>query len=172
MVHNLTWAQVNLKYREKAPHALDLVDLILSLPASSAICERGFSLMKLIKTDYRNKLRCDTMTQLIRIKLHSQSIEEFDPSPAIHHWNQTGHRRPAFKQNKRQKLEEATELSEAVLDGNIQQEAEAEAESSKNDLNGDPNDSDHDSLLSDDGNISFSDDNDNDDELFFAADNA
>ena len=83
----ITWPEINKKYKSVCSNALDVIDLILALPASSAECERGFSLMKLIKTDRRNKLSIRHMTQVMRIKLQSASIEDFDPTPAIHLWN-------------------------------------------------------------------------------------
>ena len=61
----------------------------LSLPASSAECERGFSAMKLIKTDVRNRLTVNVLTDVLRIKLMSPSISDFEPTDAIHAWNVT-----------------------------------------------------------------------------------
>jgi hypothetical protein len=91
---------------------LDLVDLVLSLPASSAECERGFSVMKHTKTDYRNKLTSKTMTHVIRVKLHAAGIEEYDPTPAIHQWNLRA-RKPGFKQTKQERLHDALTLQAA-----------------------------------------------------------
>ena len=53
---NKTWSEINILFSEKCPNILVLFDLILSMPASSAICERGFSAMKQLKTEYRNRL--------------------------------------------------------------------------------------------------------------------
>ena len=61
-----------------------LVDLLLSLPAHSSECERGFSLMK---TDWRKCLTDDAFTDLIQINLHCADIKEFNPDQAIHLWN-------------------------------------------------------------------------------------
>ena len=62
---------------------LQLVDLLLSLPASSADCERGFSLAK---SDWRSRLRDTAVTNLMAIQLHSPDIKDFDPMPVIHRW--------------------------------------------------------------------------------------
>ena len=43
--------------RTHALNVLQLIDLVLSLPASSADCERGFSLAKVIKSDWRSRLK-------------------------------------------------------------------------------------------------------------------
>jgi hypothetical protein len=92
-IYKTSWAEINERFRVKVPNILDLMDLVLSLPASSAECERGFSQMKIIKTEYRNRMTSSTLTQVLRIKLNSASISDFDPTPAIHTWN-TGKRRP------------------------------------------------------------------------------
>ena len=73
-------------------NVFDVIDLVLSLPAYSAECERGFSAMKLNKTDIRNRLTVTVLTDVMRIKLLSPSISEFEPTNAIHAWNATGHR--------------------------------------------------------------------------------
>lgn len=57
-----------------------------ALPASTAICERGFSLLNNIKTEKRNKLNTQTTDMLLRIKLHGPSANEFDPNAAIEMW--------------------------------------------------------------------------------------
>ena len=52
---SVTWRQVNDDLGDKRPSVHPLIDLVLSLPASSAEAERGFSLMKIIKTDWRSR---------------------------------------------------------------------------------------------------------------------
>jgi hypothetical protein len=42
--------------------------------------------MKLVKTDWRNSLTDEAVTDLIRITLHSSDIKEFNPDQAIHQW--------------------------------------------------------------------------------------
>ena len=54
-----------------------------SLPAETSECERGFSQMKITKTQYRNKLRSTSMSMLMTIQLHSPDINAFDPTEAI-----------------------------------------------------------------------------------------
>lgn len=84
----LTWEQINDCYADGHTNILMLIDLILSLPASTSDCERGFSKMKLTKTDQRNKLKSTTMSDLILIQLHSSSdIGDYEPSEAINCWN-------------------------------------------------------------------------------------
>ena len=50
---------------------------------------RGFSAMKLIKTDVRNRLTVNVLTDVLRIKLMSPSISDLEPTDAIHAWNVT-----------------------------------------------------------------------------------
>lgn len=93
----LTWEKINKMYRQSFPNCLELFDLLLSLPASSTDCERGFSQMKIMKNEYRNRLGSSSMTDLMLIKLHSPDIADFDPCQAIHYWNSSSvrARRPA-----------------------------------------------------------------------------
>ena len=56
--------------QNSCPNVLQLVDLLLSLSASSADCERGFSLAKVIKSDWKSRLRDTTVTNLMAIQLH------------------------------------------------------------------------------------------------------
>ena len=83
----LTWEKINKMFRQSFPNCLELFDLLLSLPASSAECERGFSQMKIIKNEYRNRLGSSSMSDLMLIKLHSPDIADFEPCQAIHYWN-------------------------------------------------------------------------------------
>ena len=49
----LTWGSINRSYSDTKKSLLSLIDLILTLPASTAECERGFSAMKRVKLDWR-----------------------------------------------------------------------------------------------------------------------
>ena len=55
--------------------------------------------MKLIKTDVRNRLTVNVLTDVPMIKLMSLSISEFEATDAIRGWNVTGHRsrRPNYQ---------------------------------------------------------------------------
>ena len=87
------WADIFTQFSEKCPNILSLIDLVLSLSASSSECERGFSAMKLIKTDHRNRLKGSTLSNVMRIRLHSPSVSDFNPEEAIHVWNTSCHKR-------------------------------------------------------------------------------
>ena len=67
---------------------LTVMDFILTLPATSSEVERGFSQMKLIKTIIRLKISTENFNNIMTIKMfNAASIVEFDPIPAIEHWN-------------------------------------------------------------------------------------
>ena len=72
-----TWCLLNRRY----PNLFALMDLVLTLPASTAECERGFSAMKVLKSNQRSSLNGDTLSDLLMVKLHSAEISSFDPHP-------------------------------------------------------------------------------------------
>ena len=88
----MTWEKVNRQYGRGHTNILSVIDLLLTLPASSAEVERGFSQLKLLKTDMRSKLKESHINDLMSIKLLSVPITEFDPSEAIQLWNTSGTR--------------------------------------------------------------------------------
>lgn len=99
-----------------------LIKIILMyrvLPVSTAICERGFSLLNNIKTDKRNSLSVETTDLLMRIKLHGPPIEHFNSSASIEMWwnDCLRKRKPEFtrgeKSNKKRKTA-FSEMAEAV----------------------------------------------------------
>ncbi len=58
---------------------LAVIDLLLALSPSSAEVERGFTQMKLVKTDRRNCLKGTTLNMLLGIKFLTSTIKEYDP---------------------------------------------------------------------------------------------
>ena len=90
---NITWKEINRRYDHQLPNLLPLVDLILSLPSTSADCERGFSAMKHIKTEHRASLLPSALDDLLMVYLNSPPIEDFNPQPAINEWMKTKARR-------------------------------------------------------------------------------
>ena len=87
-METLTWQKVNRSFGKEYPHALSLFDLILSIPATSAACEQGFSHMKLIKSDHRSLMKEAQLSNSLIIKLEGQGIKDFDPDKAIDIWFQ------------------------------------------------------------------------------------
>lgn len=74
---------MNLAHLEQFPNILVLMDLIMTLPVQSAVCERGFNRMKGVKSDWLSKLREDALNDQLRIIFDSPDIENFNPTEAI-----------------------------------------------------------------------------------------
>lgn len=57
-----------------------------------------FSVMKLVKTDWRARLKAETLCDLLTVQLNSPDIMHFDPSNAIEVWHADSlrSRRPEF----------------------------------------------------------------------------
>ena len=104
-METLTWHQVNRRFRSEYPRILDLFDVILTIPATSTACERGFSHMKLIKSEKRSSMKEESLSNSLMIKLEGPSIKEFDPLPAIELWFNKAHRRPGTSHSKENKVE-------------------------------------------------------------------
>ena len=79
-------------YNPEHDNVLALIDLMLTLPASSAEVERGFSQMKLLKSDVRSRLTQERLNDLMTIKMLSPGIKDFTPTEAINAWNTSGTR--------------------------------------------------------------------------------
>lgn len=58
-----SWEVINNELRENLKNILELIDLVLSLSPSSAEAERGFSQLKLIKTNLRSKMGNELLNQ-------------------------------------------------------------------------------------------------------------
>ena len=68
------WVDMFKNDQDSCPDVLQLIDLLLSLPASSADCKRGFCLVKVIKSDWKSRLRGTVVTDLMTVQLHSPEI--------------------------------------------------------------------------------------------------
>ncbi|CAG2186740.1 unnamed protein product [Mytilus edulis] len=65
----------------------------LLLPTSTADCERGFSTLKRIKTELRNRLSNKITNCLVTISLEGEESTEIDISEAVQHWKTQKNRR-------------------------------------------------------------------------------
>ena len=83
------------------------MDLILTMSPSSSEAERGFSQLKLIKTNLRSKLGQSALNHCMGIKMLAPDIKEYDPHPAIHYWNSMSirARRPYLKDHIKTKVQ-------------------------------------------------------------------
>lgn len=109
-IQSLKWAEIYSLYEEGHANVLAIIDLILTLPASSAANERGFSQMKLTKTNTRSRMNNSTLNNSMIIQMATPKVKEFDPDPAINLWMNASirPRRPVFHEGssrKRARLE-------------------------------------------------------------------
>ncbi|XP_014669372.1 PREDICTED: uncharacterized protein LOC106810507 [Priapulus caudatus] len=88
----------NLKERFK--NILMLVEIILVIPTSSAICERGFSAMARVKSDWRASLQPDMLDYLMAITVSGPPAGEYNSARALNLWYNGGQRqrRPQFEE--------------------------------------------------------------------------
>ena len=93
----ITWAQV--QFNTEYGCVLSLSDLILSIPATSVACERGFTHMKLVKSDCRTLLNESTLSDCLMIKLEGSSIDDFNLDAAINLWFEKTERRPGISKS-------------------------------------------------------------------------
>ena len=61
---------------------------------TSVACERGFTHMKLVKSDRRTHMTESILSDCLMIKLEGTSIKDFNPYPAISVWFQKIERWP------------------------------------------------------------------------------
>ena len=111
------WSDVNLKLSGMCPNILALVDLVLTLPASSADAERGFNRLKITKSDWRSKPTDSHLTDQMMIMLESPNIRDYDTLKAIHSWNETP-RRNKDKKEITKPTTIAMEITETGATGN------------------------------------------------------
>ena len=79
---HMVWQTVMSSYKDKFPNLSQLISLLLVLPVSNAIVERGFSTMRRVKTDWRNGLNEETLDHLMRISLEGPPPFQFQSKKA------------------------------------------------------------------------------------------
>ena len=63
-----------------------LAVLALTHPVHTSDCERAFSAQNLVTTSLRNRLGSETCDQLMRVKLESNEMKEFQFTAALLEW--------------------------------------------------------------------------------------
>jgi hypothetical protein len=86
------WNAIHTQHRARFINLCWMAEIILSYPLSTACCERGFSIMKRVKSDWRASLDPQTLSMLMRIAIDGPSISEFDPKRAVEYWWFSGSR--------------------------------------------------------------------------------
>lgn len=93
-LHRQGWKHVMARFADKYPTVTKLMQLVLSLPASSSEAERGFSVLSVVKTDLRSRLSQGALNDLMIVKMCCAPITSFDPEPAFELWSSAAVRRP------------------------------------------------------------------------------
>lgn len=158
------------------PNVLALVDLVLSIPAASTDAERGFNHMKLIKNDWRSRLKDSNLTNLMHILLNSDLVESFNPTSAVHLWNSSSSRARRITK-KLPKIPKHESQSESEIDKNDvnevqnetkKQENERQVESQEEEENLAENEDVQVDIVGDEKEESLSDEESEDDEDYFS----
>lgn len=71
---------------------MTLIHLTGLYPLRNASCERSFSSMKRIKSDWRCNCTTETLNMLLRIDIEGPAVNDFLPSPIVNRWWLAGHR--------------------------------------------------------------------------------
>lgn len=77
-IRSLKWAEIYSLYKEGHANVLAIIDLILTLPASSAANDPGFSEMKLTKTNTQSQMNNTTLNHFMIIQTATAKVKEFD----------------------------------------------------------------------------------------------
>ena len=76
------------------PNVIAVSQLLFSLPFTNSVVERGFSTMKLLKTEKRTRLLTSTLDELMEIKLEGPNPENLSANDAVQLWYNDRARRP------------------------------------------------------------------------------
>lgn len=89
----------NPNQKETLKNILVLAEIILCIPVSSAICERGFSAMARIKSDWRSRLTPDMLNFLMAVSIQGPEPMDYNAARALNLWWHGGERarRPEFE---------------------------------------------------------------------------
>ena len=70
----------------KWPNIMLVIELLLSLPFSTAKVERCFSTLKIIKNERRTNLSCSTLNDLLEVNTEGPSLTNFSADAAVDLW--------------------------------------------------------------------------------------
>lgn len=98
---NPDWSTIQQRFGKDGEFSniFGVINLILTLSPSSADAERGFSQLKLLKTELRTNLGQYSLNNCLAIKLLSPCINSFNPEESVNYWvnSSTRSRRPNLK---------------------------------------------------------------------------
>ena len=91
-------------------------------PAGGAIAppappgHHATGLTKVIKSDWRSRLRDTMVTDLMSIQLHSPEITDFDPTPSILRWKESCKRRLSLRSKSSSESDDEIESDDEMID--------------------------------------------------------
>ena len=83
--------------QDEAKELWSIIELCLCVPYGNAVCESFISYLRVVKTDWRNRLNKSNLTDLSRIKVTGHTLTAFHDSfsdLAIELWSDAKRRRP------------------------------------------------------------------------------
>lgn len=99
---NANWPEVSSCFRHgfqnRFRNVLKLYEMVVALPVSSAVCERGFSCLGRIKSDWRSQLTTEQLDRLMLISIAGPSFDTYTAERALDKWwnHAQRSRRPVF----------------------------------------------------------------------------
>ena len=101
-IQNTRWQDINKALRPlgTVDKVLRVIDLILSIPATSSANERDFSVMSLIKTNRKSWLKNKTLSDLMVVNRETPGIQEYNPTDDVNLWISSGMRKPSREEKK------------------------------------------------------------------------
>lgn len=84
------WPRLQRIKHDEAPGLFALIELCLCCPYGNSVCESFISYLRVIKTDWRNKLNESNLTDLMRIKVTGPTVPGFNKrfcGLAVDLWN-------------------------------------------------------------------------------------
>ena len=82
--------------QDRFRNIMKVINIILTIPVSSSSCERGFSCVKRVKSDWRSNLTTSMMNHLLTISIEGPDMEEYHCERALQMWWDGARRRPNF----------------------------------------------------------------------------
>ncbi|CAH3178801.1 unnamed protein product [Porites lobata] len=96
VLHPLSlWQRISQEDVERNNYSniVKVIHLTSVYPLANASCERGFSTMKRVKSDWRCTLGNDTMDMLMRVKIEGPKKQaDYHPRAAVNRWWMSGQR--------------------------------------------------------------------------------
>lgn len=95
------WKHIISLLKDRFPNICLIAELVLVFPLSTACCERVFSYMKRVKSDWRSRMDTVTLDSILMIRLNGETPLVFDPSAAVQYWWSCSQRcrRPEYKEH-------------------------------------------------------------------------